>query len=300
MPGKPQIATERLNNEDSSVSKVKSDKLAHDAPKRSALRYFGGKWAIAPWVLAHLPPHRIYVEPFGGAASVLLRKQRSEVEVYNDLDEEIVGLFRVIQDPVQCAALMRRLRRTPYARREFELAFEATQDPVVRAQRTVIRAYQSFHHASVFDPAKRSFADARHRTGTGKGKAGEWVTYPRSLAAVQRRMQGVVIECRDALAVIKAQDTPQTLHFVDPPYLPATRSDTGYRHELTTQQHIDLLEVLLSCKGMVVLAGYPATLYDEMLAGWRRVERKHCAAGSLRARTEVLWISPSAAALLAT
>jgi len=67
----------------------------HAIPTRSLLRYFGGKWAIAPWVLSHLPPHRIYVEPFGGAASILLRKPRSRIEVYNDLDEEIVGIFRI-------------------------------------------------------------------------------------------------------------------------------------------------------------------------------------------------------------
>jgi DNA adenine methylase len=275
---------------------TKPASLAADGPKRAVLRYFGGKWAIAPWVLRHLPPHRIYVEPFGGAASVLMRKTRSEIEVYNDLDSEIVSLFRVIQDPMQCAALMRKLRRTPYARAEFDQAFMSSTDPVVTAQRTIIRAYLSFHHASVFDPRKRSFADARHRTGSGRGKAGEWVTYPRSLVAVRRRLQGVVIECRDALAVIKAQDTPQTLHFVDPPYVPSTRSDTGYRHELTTQQHVELLEVLLGCKGMVVLAGYPSALYDEMLVGWRRVERAHFAVGVLRQpRTEVLWISPRAA-----
>lgn len=275
-------------------------KLAGNPVRRAVLRYFGGKWAIAPWVLAHLPPHRIYVEPFGGAASVLLRKQRSEIEVYNDLDGEIVSLFRVLQDPVTCAELVRRLRRTPYARSEFERAFDSTDDPVIRAQRTIVRAYQSFHHGSVFDCKKRSFADARHRTGTGKGKAGEWVTYPRGLVAVRQRLQGVVIECRDALAVIKAQDTPQTLFFVDPPYLPATRSDTGYRHELTTQRHAELLQALLACKGMVVLAGYPSQLYDETLVGWRRVERKHCTiAVTRKPRTEVLWISPRAAEAMA-
>ncbi|ASM76453.1 Site-specific DNA-methyltransferase [Vitreoscilla filiformis] len=102
---------------------TKPASLAADGPKRAVLRYFGGKWAIAPWVLRHLPPHRIYVEPFGGAASVLMRKTRSEIEVYNDLDSEIVSLFRVIQDPMQCAALMRKLRRTPYARAEFDQAF---------------------------------------------------------------------------------------------------------------------------------------------------------------------------------
>ena len=86
---------------------------------RSALRYLGGKWAIAPWIIEHMPAHRVYVEPFGGAASVLLRKPRSKVEVYNDLDDEIVGIFRILQNPVQWRELIRRLRRTPYSRREF-------------------------------------------------------------------------------------------------------------------------------------------------------------------------------------
>jgi DNA adenine methylase len=257
------------------------------------LRYFGGKWAIAPWVLAHLPPHRIYVEPFGGAASILLRKPRSKIEVYNDLDEEIVGIFRVVQDPAQCAALMRRLRRTPYSRREFELAFQASADPVIRAQRAITRAYQSFHHEALFNPKKTTFADARHRTG-GHSKAHEWMNYPRSLAAVSRRLRGVVIECRDAREVIRAQDCPDTLFFVDPPYVPSTRSSAGYRCELTEADHIALLDQLKAVKGMVVLAGYPSDLYDSALKGWKRVERGHYAAGSLKQRTEVLWISPRA------
>lgn len=265
-----------------------------ETPTRAALRYFGGKWAIAPWVLAHLPAHRIYVEPFGGAASVLLRKPRSKIEVYNDLDEEISGIFMVLQDPVQCAALVRRLKRTPYSRAQFELAFKSNADPVIRAQRAIVRAYQSFHHESLFNPKKTTFADARHRSGSAKSH--EWVSYPRGLGAIHRRLQGVVIERRDALAVIKAQDTPDTLFFVDPPYLPATRSSSGYRHELDTAQHVALLETLKTVKGMVVLSGYPSALYDQALAGWQRVERQHSAAGSDRPRTEVMWISPAAVA----
>lgn len=265
-----------------------------DRPTRSLLRYFGGKWAIAPWVLSHLPPHRIYVEPFGGAASILLRKPRSPIEVYNDLDEEIVSIFRVVQDPEACQALMRRLRRTPYARRQFETAFQASADPIIRAQRAIVRAYQSFHHEALFNPRKTTFADARHRTGN-HSKAHEWATYPRSLAAVSRRLQGVVIECRTATEVIRAQDVPDTLFFVDPPYLPSTRSKSGYRCEMDEGEHVALLEQLRGVQGMVVLAGYPSAVYDRILHDWQRVERPHRAAGSIRQRTEVLWISPQAA-----
>lgn len=149
----------------------KADKLT-----RAALRYFGGKWQIAPWVISHLPAHRVYVEPFGGAASVLMRKPRSTIEVYNDLDEEIVGIFQQLQDPAQCSQLMRLLRRTPYARGAFEQAFEPTCDPLARAQRAIVRAYMSFHHGALFDPKKRTFADARHRGGN-HCKAHEWASW---------------------------------------------------------------------------------------------------------------------------
>lgn len=263
---------------------------------RALLRYFGGKWAIAPWVMAHLPPHRLYVEPFGGAASVLLRKPRSAVEVYNDLDEEIVGIFQVLQDPAQCQALIRRLRRTPYSRAVFELAFKASTDPVVRAQRAIVRSYLSFHHESLFNSRKTTFGDALHRTSGSP--AASWANYPRGLVAIHRRLQGVVIERRDALQVIRAQDSARTLFFVDPPYLPSTRSKHGYRCELTTEQHEDLLATLNSVSGLVVLAGYPSDLYDRRLTNWKRVERQHFAAGSRTPRREVLWISPRAAQML--
>ena len=267
------------------------------APARALLRYFGGKWAIAPWVLAHLPPHRVYVEQFGGGGSILLRKPRSQIEVYNDIDSEIVGIFRCVQEPLTCRALMRRLKRTPYARREYERAFQPTADPVTRAARAIVRAYQSFHHEALFDPGKTTFADARHRAG-GHSKAIEWASYPRSLAAVCQRLQGVIIECRDALEVIRAQDSADTLFFIDPPYLPTTRTRAGYRHELDNAAHLTLLHRLREIEGLAVLAGYPSQLYDRTLPDWRRVERQHHAAGSLKPRTEALWINPRAAALL--
>jgi DNA adenine methylase len=222
-----------------------------------------------------------------------LRKPRSPVEVYNDLDEEIAGVFTVIQDPVQGQALMRRLSRVPYGRVAFEQAFCPSRDPVVRVQRAITRAYLAFHHGSLFDLRKHTFADARHRTGHAKSH--EWPTYPRTLPFVRQRLAGVVIERRDALDVIRAQDTPETLFYVDPPYMPCTRSDTSYRCELTEERHAELLERLRAVKGMVaLLSGYPSALYDRTLKGWRRIERSTRAAGSSRPRQEVLWLSPSA------
>ena len=98
------------------------------------LNYHGSKYSLAPWILRHLPPHRVYVEPFGGGASVLLRKRRSYAEVYNDLDGEIVNFFRVLRDPALRADLINACRLTPYARDEFDQAYEPTDDSLERAR----------------------------------------------------------------------------------------------------------------------------------------------------------------------
>lgn len=114
------------------------------APRRPALRYHGGKWRLAPWIIDHLPAHRIYVEPLGGAASVLLRKPRSYAEIYNDLDDEVVTFFEVLRDPGQSAELQQRLRLTPFARAEFEAAYEPAGDPVERSRRLLIQSFMGF------------------------------------------------------------------------------------------------------------------------------------------------------------
>ena len=116
-------------------------------PSRPILRYHGGKWILAPWIISHFPPHRVYVEPFGGAASVLLRKPRSYAEVYNDLDREIVSLFRVARERGE--ELRRALELTPFARQEYLEAWHPSDDPLEQARRTVIRAYMGFASAAV-------------------------------------------------------------------------------------------------------------------------------------------------------
>src|SRR3972149_1343948 len=113
-------------------------------PSRPVLRYHGGKWMLAPWVVENFPPHTVYVEPFGGAASVLMRKPRSSVEVYNDLDDAVVNVFRVLRDRSMARELARVVSLTPWARREFEDAYEHTDDPVEWARRTLVKSFLGF------------------------------------------------------------------------------------------------------------------------------------------------------------
>lgn len=260
-------------------------------PTRPVLRWHGGKWILAPWVIAHFPKHQVYVEPFGGAASVLLRKERAYAEVYNDLDGAAVNLFRVLRSD-RAAELVEALRLTPFAREEFAEAYTPHDDPVEQARRLVVRSFMGFgsngHNRST------GFRANSNRSGTTP--AHDWINYPDCLVAVIERLAGVVVESRDAKVVMAHHDGPETLHYIDPPYVFETRADLAkdYAHELSDDDHAELLTFLRGLRGMVVLSGYPCGLYDDALADWRRVERKALADGA-KERTEVLWINPAAA-----
>lgn len=264
-----------------------------NAPSRPVLRYHGGKWVLAPWVIEHFPKHRVYVEPFGGAASVLLRKPRSYAEVYNDLEGGVVNLFRVLRDPRLARALRRSLELTPFAREEFAAARRPAEDPVEAARSLIVLSFMGFGSAGVLGETT-GFRANSNRSGTTP--AHDWANFPRGLDAVTERLQGVVIENQDALICMERHDGPDTLHYVDPPYVMSTRSSGhSYKHEMTADQHEELLWKLKCLEGMVVLSGYPSGLYDGLLTKWERVERKALADGA-RARTEVLWLNPAATA----
>ncbi len=272
-----------------------------DAITRPALRYYGGKFRLAPWLLSFFPPHVCYVEAFGGAASVLLQKERSYAEVYNDLDDDIWNFFRVVRDPVRRAALEQACRLTPYSRREFELAYEATDCPVERARRTAIRAGMGFGSAGVSKGTTGFRIDTRRKNGTAQQL---WVGFPDGLAALGERMAGVLLENRDGIGVMRQHDAPTTLHFVDPPYLPETRvlrrGQAYYRHEMTPEQHADLLDAVDGLTGMVVLCGYPSALYEACLPHWRRHTTRARISGNrgTAVRTEVVWLNPACVAAL--
>jgi len=275
--------------------------LATISPTRPALRWHGGKWKLAPWIISHFPPHRVYVEPFGGAASVLLRKPRAYTEVYNDLDDWAVNLFMVLRDAEMSAQLIEQLRLTPFSRTEFECGRqlgEASGDRVELARRLIVRSFMGFG-SNAHNGRSTGFRANSNRSGTTPAQ--DWANYPEALPLLIDRLRGVVIENRDAMAVMAAHDGLETLHYVDPPYMAETRSPANkydlkyrmYRHELTDEDHAKLLEGLHELQGMVVLSGYPAPLYDQMLSGWRRIETAAHADGA-RPRTEVLWINPQA------
>lgn len=274
-------------------------------PARPALRWHGGKWRMAPWVISHFPSHRVYVEPFGGAASVMLRKPAIPAEVYNDLDMTVVTLFRVLRDPVKALELQRRLRLTPFARAEFDWSYEAAVDDIDRAHKTIIRSFMGFGSDSVTRSCRTGF-----RTKLSDERAlpsQSWSSFWEAVPSFTDRFSGVTIENKPALEIIDRYDMPQTLFYLDPPYLHGTRSSLvgrskrthGYTHEMSDDDHGQLLDRINAMSGMCIISGYPSPVYDASLSEWRRVERKAMADGA-RARTEVLWLNPAATEQLAS
>jgi DNA adenine methylase len=268
---------------------VKNEQIKHPL-----MRYHGGKFRLAPWVMNFFPEHRCYVEPFGGAAGVLLQKTRSYSEVYNDLDEEISNVFSVLQDKDKMARLVELLVFTPYSRDEFNRAYEPAGCPVERCRRTLIRASMGFGSAAATkgrsgfrNDSKRDYSIASHL----------WAQYPDQIENFCTRLAGVLIENRPAVEVIKKHDCPDTLFYVDPPYVHDSRQMSGgryYRHEMTDEDHIELLETLLNLKGMVVLSGYHSELYANFLTGWElfSTSARIGANRGCGVRTEVIWLNP--------
>lgn len=270
---------------------MKTSTMNPQTVTRPVLRYFGGKWRIAPWIISHFPAHRIYTEAFGGAASVLLRKPRVYAEIYNDLDGEVVNLFRVLRNPAQARELLRQVHLTPYSRHEYTESYILADDPVEQARRTLLRAFAGYGSNAVH----RMTGFRGNVTRTGTIPAHDWAGWPKAAEAVVERLRGVIVESEPAITVLQRYDGEQTLHYVDPPYPTGTRGESGrYRFEMTDAEHRDLAQVLHSLKGMVLVSGYPCDLYDqELYPDWHRVSRDAHADGA-RARTEVLWISPNA------
>jgi len=200
-----------------------------------------------PWILRHIPPHRIYVEPFGGGGSVLLQKPRSYAEVYNDMDGEMVNLFKVARDHGE--QLAQALELTPFARVEFVGAYEPTGDPLEQARRTLVRSFMGFGSAGASGHST-GFRANSNRSGTTPAR--DWMNYPEHLRVVIQRLRGVVVENRDAAEVMRTHDGDEAVHYVDPPYVHETRSlrnsSPAYRHEMTNAQHEELALVCGICE----------------------------------------------------
>ncbi len=276
---------------------------------RSPIWWFGGKGNMVTKLLPLLPPHKIYVEPFGGGASLLFAKAPSPVEVYNDIDSGLVNFFRVIRDPEKFDKFYRLVCLTPYSREEYNYCrstWEECDDEIEQAYRWYVVARMSF--------------GGRFNSGWGfvvtqssknmAGPCNSWLTTIDGLPQIHKRIMRVEIEHSDFRKIFSTYDTTNTLFYCDPPYVHDTRSGIRYKHDMTDKDHEELVKILLNIKGMAILSGYNHPIYEPLgKTGWQRHDFKTVcsaagrtkstkilgegAAKKMQPRTESVWVSPS-------
>ncbi len=249
--------------------------------------YAGGKQRLARQIVALMPPHHHYVEPFAGALSVLLAKPPSIIETVNDLDSEIATFWRVLR--TQTEALERMCALTPHSRAEYMQARHPLQDgtDLEVAWRVWVRLTQGRGSVSSAHAGWRAVHGGNTRTPLSSYLTG----YLARMAPAAERLRMVSLECRPGLDVIRAYDQPGTLFYADPPYLGSTRTKGIYQAEMADEDsHRDLLDILKACQGKVILSGYRSQLYDTELANWTRVDLATTAMTGEK-RTESLWLN---------
>ena len=247
------------------------------------LNYPGAKWGMAAQIVSLMPPHRSYLEPFFGSGAVLFNKVPSAIETINDVDGDIVNFFTVLRDNPD--ELIRQIMFTPYSREVFEDAHENRGiTDMDRAFRFAIRSKMGHGFKTYQKTGFKIDVYARENSYAVKC----WNRMPRDLQEAAERLKGVQIENRHALDLIRKFNHDNVLIYADPPYLLETRGGKQYRHEMTEQDHLDLLDALKQHKGPVILSGYPSEMYDRELCGWSVIHRKSYNQNADR-RTEVLW-----------
>lgn len=238
---------------------------------RSPITTFGGKGVIANRLIALFPSHEIYADIFGGGASMLLKKEPAPIEVYNDLDSDLVNFFRVLRDPEQYRALQCAVECTPVSREEFYFCrdhpYPEPADPVERARRFMVTCRQSF------SGGRDSWTFSRTAVRRGMSlTCSHWLSGVEMLAEVHQRLMRVLIEHCDWERIFdRYADNPDVLIYADPPYHPDTRRSGGYKHELTAGDHEHLVERFLLADCKIMLSGYDHPAYQPLVdAGWRK------------------------------
>ena len=263
-------------------------------PVSPPVTWFGSKSRLVKEIVKHFPEHQTYVDVFGGSGAILLGKRPGKVEVYNDLNRKMTSLFNVLSDKRKTQELIRRLELTPYSRDTFRLAtasIDEEKDEIELARLMIVVQRQSHgglarQWSYCVDAAAGGYSASVRKFHAGIER----------LPNVQARMRKVQIENLCFTDLIPRYDRPETLFYLDPPYVPDTRINGKYENEMTIDDHHTLVDLLLVSSGMFVLSGYKTPVYQPLEnAGWNRIDIETYAGTSKTRtkRTECLWVSPN-------
>jgi DNA adenine methylase len=255
----------------------------------TVFQFPGGKFYLIKKLLPLIPPHEVYVEVFGGAAALLFNKPPSKVEVYNDINSELVNFFHVLRDDVRWKILQEKLLLTPFSREEFELACreESGLDDVERARRFYVRIQQSFGGKG-----------ETFNYGLLKNRVSTYFHKLDGFAEFHERIKNMIVANDDFEKIIRRYDSPVTFFFLDPPYL--EHSVKSEFLNMSEDDHKRLVEVLLQIEGKALLCGYKNKIYEKLeKAGWfvkrfrlpTSMPRSDQTSGKRCYRSEYVWMN---------
>lgn len=253
--------------------------------------YYGGKWLIAPWIISFFPKHNNYLEPCGGAASVLIQKPKSKLETFNDIDGNVCNFFRVLRDNPN--ELIRKIKLTPWAREEFEVCRKPSEDPIENARRFYLSSFMAISKKPFDKSTGMTMTSYANQIHTMTGHNCKWENFE-YLYSIAKRFEEVQIENREAEYVIERYDKEDTLIYFDPPYVASTRTTKKhYHYEVDDSFHINLSELLNNAKGYVVVSGYSCDLYKTLYEdkSWIRYDKEFLGNSGAK-RVESIWLSP--------
>ena len=252
--------------------------------------WYGSKASLTDWIIPFFPEHKVYVEPFGGGANVLLNKKPCEFEVYNDLDSNLVNFFRVLRN--NSDELIRLIELTPYSREEYLNAFEPTDCPIEATRRFYVRCWQGRGGKGKSNQQGGWFCMSTCVGGKGGNNMTKWNNI-NNVRNVTLRIRNTYLEHDDAFKIIPRFDSKDTLFYIDPPYC-SDKLSRKYNHQLSQDDQVKLAELLHNVQGYVVLSGFDSDLYQELYGDWHK-ETKEVLTRRKGKRTECLWLSPNIA-----
>ena len=265
-------------------------------PVSAPIAWMGGKSLLANWIPEHFPPHKTYVEPYGGMANVLLKKRPSQIEVYNDIDSRLVNFFQVIRDPEKLQVLQRLCELTPYSRSEFGAAVQASEptDPIQRAHWFFVRCRQARGGLGSLELTPGAWATSTRVRREMPEPVSKYLSAIDGLPDVAGRLRNMVIESLPAINILEKYDQSDVLFYCDPPYPHSTLANDKqslYGFTMSESDHSVFLNKIKSLKGKVIVSSYSSPMYDSVLADWSKVEKQtHVQfSNSGGSRTEAIW-----------
>ena len=239
---------------------------------KSPINWYGGKYYMKDKIIELFPPHKIYIEGFGGAAHILLHKTRSEIEVYNDLDEGLYLFFKLLRDDNTRDILISKIQLTPYSRKEFYECrdnWKYQDDEIEKARMFYVKTMQSFSGVG------QSWSYSKNKSSRGISQAVRQFlgNVDENMLDVINRLREIQIENLDIIDLIEKYDSKESLFYLDPPYVAETRVKAKvYNKEMPLDKHKELIDKLIGVQGMVILSGYDNPVYDKLTNnGWSKI-----------------------------